>query len=155
MLHLHCLSLLQLNPGTARGRSTQILPAICGSFHAIMLQEAHDQTANILAPVPPIHRPGWARHLAQFGHVLPGPTPPNISDRGNLHEQHHVELGGTGRAGNAWQAPGGDPNHRLVLLCPPSTWWQKKRSADTSLLKRFHAQMFRHDVDRIGGQLQT
>ena len=45
-----CLSLLQWNPGTARGRSTQILPAICGSFHAIMLQEAHEHTPNKFHP---------------------------------------------------------------------------------------------------------
>ena len=38
----HPLSLLQWNPVCARRRPAQILPAICGSCNATMLQEAHE-----------------------------------------------------------------------------------------------------------------
>ena len=41
--HQYRLSLLQWNPGPTRKNPTQILPAVCGRFHVVILREASDQ----------------------------------------------------------------------------------------------------------------
>ena len=47
MHHQYRLSILQWNPGPARGNPTQIIAATCGRFHAVILQEASDHVPHI------------------------------------------------------------------------------------------------------------
>ena len=107
-------------------------------------QTAGTTTPSIPAPVPPIHRRGRARHLAQFGHVLPRRPPSQtfpivaISTNNTTWSLAALVVRGMLRR----------PPVRPVLLCPPSAWWQKKNAAH-------HAHMIRHGVDRIEGQLKT
>ena len=45
--HQYRLSVLQWNPGPARKNDTQIIPAACGRFHAVILQEAVGRVPHI------------------------------------------------------------------------------------------------------------
>ena len=48
LLHAqYWLSLLQWNAGAARRRPTQLISAMCNSFNAVLLQEAHDHVPHI------------------------------------------------------------------------------------------------------------
>ena len=47
MHHQFRLSLLQWNPGPARRNPTDIVSAVCGKFHAVILQEASDHVPHI------------------------------------------------------------------------------------------------------------
>ena len=47
MHHQYRLSLLQWNPGSARRNPTNIVSAVCGKFHAVILQEASDHVPHI------------------------------------------------------------------------------------------------------------
>ena len=47
MHHQYRLSILQWNPGPARRNPTQIVAATCGSFHAVIPQEASDQVLHV------------------------------------------------------------------------------------------------------------
>ena len=47
MHHQYWLSVLQWNPGPARKNDTQIIPAGCGRFHAVILQVAGDHVPHI------------------------------------------------------------------------------------------------------------
>ena len=41
------LSVLRWKPGPARKNDTQIIPAVCGRFHVVILQEARDHVSHI------------------------------------------------------------------------------------------------------------
>ena len=47
MHHQYRLSVLQWNQGPARKKSTNIIAATCGRFHAVILQEASDHVPHI------------------------------------------------------------------------------------------------------------
>ena len=47
MHHQYRLSVLQRNPGPARRNPANIIAAICGRFHAVILQEASDHVSHI------------------------------------------------------------------------------------------------------------
>ena len=47
MHHQYRLSVLLWNPGPARRNPTHIIAAACGSFHAVILQEASDHVSHI------------------------------------------------------------------------------------------------------------
>ena len=45
--HQYRLSVLQWNPGPTRKNPTQILPTVCGRFHAVILGEAKDHVLHV------------------------------------------------------------------------------------------------------------
>ena len=55
MHHQFRLSLLQWNPGPARRNPTNIVSAACGTFHAVILQEASDHVPHISAYFSCVH----------------------------------------------------------------------------------------------------
>ena len=149
MHHQFRLSLLQWNQGPARKHPTNIVSAVCGKFHAVILQEASD------------HVP----HISEQFLVCTGNTDLAILLNKDTFESDPTvltfEVDSTSKG--TWS---------MVLLIvrgllrrpslsgsPTVTFCSvhihnvvaKKRDASTDLLQRLHGHMPEHNVDCIGG----
>ena len=149
MHHQYRLSPLQWNPGPARKNPTQILPAACGRFHAVILQEASDHA-------PPV---------SNLFSTCTGETDLAILLNKNTFEPDAAVI-------VIFEASACKDTWRMVALVvrgllrrpslsgtPTVTFCSvhihnvvaKKRDASTDLLRRLHAPMVQHNVDFIGG----
>ena len=149
MHHQFRLSLLQWNPGPARRNPINIVSAVCGKYHAVILQEASDHVA----------------HISEEFLVCTGTTDLAILLNKDTFEPdprvltYKVDSTSKGTWSMVLLIVRGLLRRPSLSGSPTVTFCSvhihnvvaKKRDASTELLQRLYGQMREHNVDLIGG----
>ena len=149
MHHQFRLSLLQWNPGPARRNPTNIVSAVCGKFHAVILQEASDHVPHISDQFRAYTDNTDLAILLNKDTFEPDPIvltfKADSTSKGTWCMVLLIVRGLLRRPSLS-----GTPT---VTFCSVHIHnvVAKKRDASTELLQFLHAKMREHNVDFIGG----
>ena len=149
MHHQFRLSLLQWNPGPARRNPTNIVSAACGTFHAVILQDASDHVSHISDYFSAYTDNTDLAILLNKDTFEPDPTVLTFkADSTSKNTWGMVLL--IVRALLRRPSLSGTPT---VTFCSVHIHnvVAKKRDASTELLQFLHAKMLEQNVDFIGG----
>ena len=143
------LSLSQWNAGTARRQPTQLVTAMCGAFHVVLLQEAADHVPHVSDQFNTYTDGNNLAILLNKDTFLPNVDKYPIVE--NSTSKNTWGLTALVVRGHLHRPPIGAPKSVMVCSVHLHNVVAKKRDAATSLLQRFYAHMKMLDVDFIGG----